>query len=88
MTPGDTAAGAATTTVPLYYGPQLAPLPESQPQRVSVTLKRSSTKDAGEGFDISVVGYDSTEAEADRVMALAIKLRTAALEAISKPPEA
>ena len=60
-------------------------LPEpAPPQRVSVTFKRSSTKDQGDGFDL-YVGEGADEAEADRVMALAIKLRTAALEAISAP---
>ena len=56
-------------------------------ERVSVTFKRSSTKDQGEGYDV-YVGEGATEEESARVMALAIKLRTAALEAISKPPEA
>lgn len=50
--------------------------------RVSVTFKRSSTKDGGEGFDI-YVGEDADKAEADRVMLIALELRQQALAAIA-----
>jgi hypothetical protein len=57
---------------------------EARP-RVSVSFKRSSTKDAGEGFDIDV--YEGCpEGEADRVMALAKKLREEAIEALKPKP--
>ena len=55
-------------------------------QRVSVTFKRSSTKDGGEGYDI-FVGEGASTTEAKRVMGLAIMLRIQALAAISKPAE-
>ena len=50
--------------------------------RVSVSFKRSSTKDAGEGWDITVE-EGATEDEANRVMDLAKKLREQALEALN-----
>ncbi len=53
---------------------------EARP-RIAVSFKRSSTKDAGEGFDIDVYeGAD--EKEATRVMALAKRLREEAIEAL------
>ncbi len=55
---------------------------EAPRSRVSVTFKRSSTKDGGEGFDL-YVGEGASEAEADRVMALALKLRSEALRRLS-----
>lgn len=51
---------------------------------VSVSFKKSSSKDGAEGFDIDVQeGVD--EAEADRVMSLALRLRERALGALRPP---
>lgn len=56
--------------------------PLTQPARVSVSFKRSSTKDAGEGFDIDV-SEGATEEEAQRVLKLALDLRQSALAALT-----
>lgn len=54
------------------------------PIRVTVSFKKSSSRDGSEGFDIDVLeGAD--EEEAERVMALAKKLRQEALDAIKGP---
>ena len=52
--------------------------------RVSVAFKKSSTKDAGEGFDVDV-REGATEDEATRVMAMALRLRETALAALRRP---
>ena len=50
--------------------------------KVWVSFKRATTKDGGEGFDISVA-EDCDEQEAARVMALAKGLRQQALDALA-----
>ena len=56
-----------------------------QPSRIKIGFHKSSTKDGGWGFDCELLeGYD--EAEADRVMAGAKRLRDEAIEALKPPP--
>lgn len=55
---------------------------QATPSRVHVAFKRSSTKDGGEGYEIDVF-EDADQAEVDRVMEMAIRLREKALAALA-----
>ena len=57
----------------------------SDQPKVRVSLKRSSSKDGVEGWDIDVA-EGATDEEAKRVMALALSLRMEAREALGLEP--
>ena len=54
---------------------------EEPRSRIDVSFKKSSSDKGTEGFDV-YVGEGADEAEADRLMALALALRDKALEAL------
>ena len=56
---------------------------QSVASRIKVSFKKSSSDKGQEGFDIEVL-EGATEAEAERVMAIAQKLRQEAMTALGK----
>ena len=57
---------------------------EQQPSRVTVNFRKSSSKEGGEGYEITVM-EGATYAEAQRIYDIAVALRAQAVDEL-KPP--